>query len=402
MKIKRSIFSELQGQIENQKISLLVGPRQVGKTFLLSQLSDFAINQKLRTRFFDLEQPEDLLSFGSTEKIQLESLASGGDVIFIDELHYIKNISKLFKALHDRRKGPKVFASGSSALELHKHLKESMAGRIIMNRIFPLGQGELMQNPAFKADDFFRFGGLPGLINLDTENNKVNELQSIVSTYITKDIKGLIKEENIRAFNQLIYLIAENQGDLVVSANLAREIGMSKPTVEKYLEILSQTYVCHQVLSYSKNLGNELKKSKKYYLYDLGIRNSLLKDFRFAKDREDKGKLYESYVFLSLFKQLKPNMEIRFWRTKKGDEVDFIVLKNRIPLPIEVKSNISEPSVPKGIKKFLDNYDKAPGAIVFNDNLKDKIIYKGKTIRFQTFREAENVPYLQEIASSNF
>jgi hypothetical protein len=397
MKIKRNIFRDLAVQFNEPKISVLIGPRQVGKTFLLRELEADAKRRGLKTRYFNLEIPDDLLALGATDKEQFHTIISAGDVVFIDELYLLKNISHVFKAIFDSRgKKPKIFASGSSALELHSHLKESMAGRVIFNRIFPLSLGELRQKPGFKDEDILITGGMPGLVNLAKGDDAPNELQGIVATYINRDIKGLVREENVRAFNHMMYLLAEHQGSVVVSANLANEIDMSKPTVEKYLELLAQTYVCHTVPSYAKNLGNELKKSRKQFLFDIGIRNSLLKDFSSIGKRKDAGALRESFVALNLVRQLKANMELRFWRTKQGHEVDFIVVKNRVPYPIEVKSDMKRAEVPDGLKRFLAAYEDAPTAIVYNNGLADEIEYQGRRVRFLPWTEAEDVDFMQK------
>lgn len=396
MKIKRSIFNELIAQLDEPKISVLVGPRQVGKTFLLRELEAEAQKRGLKTRYFDFEIPDDLISLGATDKEQFDVLMSSGDVIFVDELYRLKNISHIFKAIFDsRKKKPKIFASGSSALELHTHLKESMAGRVIFNRIFPLTLGELKQQHGYHDEDALITGGMPGLVKLSSRNDVPNELQSIVATYINRDIKGLVREENIRAFNHLIYLLAEQQGSVVVAANLANEIDMSKPTVEKYFEILVQTYVCHSVPSYARNLGNELKKSRKLFLFDIGIRNSLVKDFSPIDERKDAGFLKESFVALNIIRQLKANMELCFWRTKQGHEIDFVVIKNRVPYPIEVKSGMKQLEIPNGMKKFLDVYKDAPLAIVFNDQLTDEVDYQGKKIRFLPWMASDDIDFMR-------
>ncbi|MBN1864916.1 MAG: ATP-binding protein [Victivallales bacterium] len=397
MKIKRLIFKELVAQFDEPKISVLIGPRQVGKTFLLRELEAEAQKKRLTTRYFDLEIPDDLLALGATDKEQFDVLMSSGDVIFVDELYRLKNISHVFKAIFDsRKKKPKIFASGSSALELHTHLKESMAGRVIFNRIFPLSLSELRQQPRYRDEDALLTGGMPGLVNLVKADDIPKELQNIVATYINRDIKGLVREENVRAFNHLIYLLAEQQGSVVVAANLANEIGMSKPTVEKYLELLSQTYVCHTVPSYARNLGNELKKSRKQFLFDIGIRNSLIKDFRPLSERNDAGFLKEGFVALNLVRQLKANMELRFWRTKQGHEVDFIVVKNRVPYPIEVKSDIKRAEIPDGLKRFLDAYADASEAVVFNDCLTDEVSYQGRRVRFLPWTHAEDIDFVHQ------
>ncbi|MBI4412616.1 MAG: DUF4143 domain-containing protein, partial [Deltaproteobacteria bacterium] len=157
------------------------------------------------------------------------------------------------------------------------------------------------------------------------------------------------------------------------------------------------TYTAHAVPSYSGNMANELKKSKKYYLYDLGIRNHLLKDYRRFKEREDQGALLESFVFLNLLCQQKPNMEIRFWRTKKGQEVDFIVVKNRVPLPVEVKSSLTDTTVPPGLAAFLRAYPKAPYGIVYNLTIQNETICEGRKVLFKKVEEATFLDYMQTL-----
>lgn len=144
-------------------------------------------------------------------------------------------------------------------------------------------------------------------------------------------------------------------------------------------------------------MANELKKSKKYYLFDIGIRNLLLKDFHAASHREDKSLLYETAVLLHLVIQLKPNMEIRFWRTKKGDEVDFVLLKNRIPIPIEVKSNLARPDVPKGLIQFLKRYPKAPFGIVFNASISEEVKIEGRPVFFKPWDQAAQLDFLEGV-----
>jgi predicted AAA+ superfamily ATPase len=238
---------------------------------------------------------------------------------------------------------------------------------------------------------------MPGLTHSSLPEDKIGILDNIVSTYLTKDIKALIQEENVRAFNSLLYLLAQNQGSMVSHSSLARETGLSEPTVLRHLEIMAQTYVCFPVTSFSQNLANELKKSKKYYLFDLGIRNGLLKDFRLPEAREDKGALYESFVLLQIVQQLKPNMEVRFWRTKKGDEVDFILIKNRVPVPVEVKSGLTDFSIPKGMRLFMKNYPKAPFGIVFSEELSGEAMADNRPVYFKPLSAASEIEYLQKL-----
>lgn len=397
MQVKRNIINRLRAEIIEPKVSILLGARQVGKTTLLRRIEALVREMGRTTAYYNLESSADLEKLSGTRRDVIQQLTSNGDVIFIDEFHYLENASKIFKAIVDQETPVKIFASGSSSLEIHKHLKESLAGRYYKTMIFPLTLSEYDQIPNASLDNYLMWGGMPGLIHCQSNEEKTRLLENIVSTYITKDIKGLIKEENVRSFNSMLYLLASHQGSLVLKSELAREVGVSEPTVARHLEILSQTYVCHLLNSYSGNLANELKKSMKVYLFDIGIRNSMLKDFRKPDDRNDKGAIYETFVYLHMILQLKPNMEVRFWRTKKGDEVDFILIKNRVPVPVEVKSNLKEAKTPSAMKAFLKAYPQSPFGIVFSNLTHSTAECEGKQIYFQRWEESENIEYLRKV-----
>jgi uncharacterized protein len=384
--IKRNILNKLQEELTQPEIVILLGPRQVGKTTLLRMLEDYAKQKGLRTAFFDLEQPQVLGDFNRPDKEILQTISESGELIFIDELQYLRNISKILKAIFDSRQKIKIICSGSSSLEIHKHLKESLAGRRFLYRIYPLEYAEIRNSyPDFRFGDYLRFGGMPGLTHTDSEERKQQTLNELLGSYILKDVKSLIKEENIRAFNHLLYLLAQNQGSIISVHSLSAEVGLSSKAINRYLDILEETYVNYRIYSYSKNLGNELKKSCKSYLYDLGIRNMLLKDFSAIDSRPDKGVILESFVFLQLQAMLMPNMEIKFWRTKDGGEVDFILLKDRRPIPIEVKSRITSLDVTSGLKRFLIRYPAVKTAYIINEGIEKEIKYGGCLIRFLTF-----------------
>ncbi|MDR1452834.1 MAG: ATP-binding protein [Candidatus Margulisbacteria bacterium] len=386
-KVKRNILAELLKEFALPQISILLGPRQVGKTFLLKELHREAQKRQLRCSYYNLELPSDNLKFNQDEAGVYKMLTTNTAVLFIDEFHYYPNISKLFKAIYDSNKKIKIFASGSSSIEIHKHLKESLAGRRLVTKINPLTLTEYAQknktrNPAKTLDEYLVYGGLPGLVHADNKEHKIRLLNELLETYIQKDIKSLLKEENIRAFNNLLYLLAERQGSLISVNNLANEIGLTSRTIEKYLTLLENTYTCFPLGSYSKNIGNELKKSRKFFLYDFGIRNTILKDFSASRSRKDFGAINESFVFLNLLWQLQPNMELRFWRDKSGNEVDFVLLVDRQPIPIEVKTTWSDAGIPQGLKAFLKRYPATTQAFVLSTNYIGVAKYKNTKIIF--------------------
>jgi predicted AAA+ superfamily ATPase len=207
-------------------------------------------------------------------------------------------------------------------------------------------------------DDYFVFGGMPGTIHLKSDADKKDLLADILQSYVLKDIKALIREENVRAFNVLVYLLAQRQGGLISAADLAREIGMSVRTVESYLEILSQTYVATPVFSFSNNLGNELKKSRKIYLYDPGIRNALLRDFRAPAERPDGGAVAEGFVFNELHRLVGPDAEGR---------------------------------IPKGIAAFIKRYPDTKRAYILHGGASHKARVNGTDCHFRPLTDVESV-----------
>lgn len=387
MKIERFKFKDLCRNLEQPEINILLGARQVGKSTLMAELEVHAKKLGLETISFNLEYPQDLLWFSRSDDEIFKELSSRKNiVIFIDEFHYLKNASKLFKGLYDLKKNIKVIASGSSSIEIHKHLKESLAGRRKIFKIFPLCLEE-WKDTGKTLDEFLLYGGLPGLLSIPKRDEKIEYLSQMVQTYLMKDIKGLVKEENVRAFNHLLFYLAEHQGNILPTSNLASEIGVTSKTVENYLEILEQTFIIYSVHSFSQKLSNELKKSRKYYFYDFGIRNSLLKDFSKIEERSDFGAILESATLKELKILQTANVEIRFWRTKQGDEVDFIWIEDRVPVPIEVKSRVENDRIPAGLLKFMKNYPKSKYGYVINNHRTEDVEIDEKIIKYRKVAE---------------
>lgn len=393
MEITRSLFALLEKEIDQPFVSVLMGTRQVGKSWLMRKLYRSCLDRGLQASYFDLEDPYTLRNFNADDASLMALLRQAGKVVFIDEFQYAKNATRIFKAIYDAGIGPKLFVSGSSSVEIHRHLKESLAGRFRVTMVTPLDYGtEYSTIPGFSFSDYLRFGGLPGVSSSGSEPEKMQLLRDILQAYILKDVRGLLREENIRAFNSLIYLLAENQGSLTTVASLAREVRLSEPTIGIHLDILDQTYIAFALDSYSTSLSNELKKSKKYYLYDLGIRNAVLRDFSSMEIRPDKGAIAETFVYLALRRKLLANMELKFWRNKRGEEVDFILLRDRLPTPIEVKYRLESPEIPSGVKAFLKAYPNVSEAWVFSTDLHADIDWDGCTVRFRTLEEADHFP----------
>ncbi|MCH2226406.1 MAG: ATP-binding protein [Candidatus Caenarcaniphilales bacterium] len=399
-KISRTILSKLISELENDKVLILLGARQVGKSFLMNELELKLKKASKKFNSYNLEIPKDNRIFARDELELYEEISEGVNYLFIDEFQYYNNASHLFKAFYDdRRKKIKVIASGSSALEMHKHLKESLAGRKKTYIIYPLSFKEA-QETKVSFNNYLLYGALAEILNIEQKTDKITALEEIHSTYILKDIKALIKEESISSFNALIYSLAQNQGQIISSNSLANDLRLNTQSLERYLEILEQTYVLYKLSSFSKNLSNELKKSKKYYFYDSGIRNSILNNFSSIEKRKDKGSIYEAYVAQFLTINSIPNSELRFWRTRNGDEIDFVFLKNQVPYLFEVKSKLKRKEIPNAMKIFLRNYREIGGAYIINENLDEELEYSGVTVRFIPINKLEEDLEIAEIFST--
>lgn len=394
---RQALEEQLRSEIDENYVSILIGARQVGKTTLMKKIETHCKKNKISTIFYNLENPHHLHALTGTDRDVFDTLHSHNGVIFIDEFQYLPNATKLFKALVDDDKKIKLFVSGSSSLEIHKHLTESLTGRYRKTIIYPLSSIEFSQQ--FSLDHYLKWGGLPGLIN---DKHPKRLLMQILQSYLMKDIKGLIKEENIRAFNHLLYLLAAHPDGPVSVSSLAREIGLSEPTVQSHLDIMSHTFTVFPLHTYAKNQGNELKKIKKYYLYDIGIRNALLNNFSAAHSRKDKGSLAELFVFHELKKQFKEDVELLFWRTKDKDEIDFIAVRNEIPIPIEVKYELKIPFIPPAFIKFFKKYPNTPFAVVLSQSLYEEREINGKTIYFLPYKDINTWFILKELIVTSF
>ncbi|GAB6091118.1 ATP-binding protein [Spirochaeta dissipatitropha] len=404
----RNQFESLYEQADARSISILIGSRQVGKSTLMQLLRE-RISQP--SEWYNLENPLHLALFEQGYTSFIRQVKT--NLLFIDEFQYCRNISSVFKAIYDLNPDIKIFASGSSSLDIQSHLKESLAGRKRQHIIYPLSLSEWLggtspelarissidttdpvdQAEAYrqKLDMFIRYGGLPGISSSDSDLEKREYLFGIYETYIAKDIKSFLNEESILSFNTMMRWLALHNGSMLQKASLSRTSGVSTRQIDKYLEILGGTFVLSQVLPLYNNKGKELTKTSKYYLYDQGIINSIIQDFRPAQLRTDIGTLHEQLVYWELKKQMDIRFQLKYWRTSDGKEVDFILEKDRQLLPIEVKTSWSAGKIPKGLRAFLALYPEVRQAVVLYNGAEHSVMYEDCTIWFAPHYKASRV-----------
>ena len=373
------IQRELQPQIIREtppKAVVIFGARQIGKTTLLSELS---LHEK-SVRWFngDLSTDHRLLQFSSTTDVELTLRQA--DTIVIDEAQRFPNIGLILKQLVDENirlnLGKKIFATGSSSLELAKGVKESAVGRLVHRQMWPLSiseiaaaksWGEICQN----IERLMIYGTYPAVFT-DPDHAEAT-LRNYCDGILYKDLFALAGIRQNEKFMHLVNQLAFNVGSEVNYDNLARDTGLSKTTVAAYLQLLEQCFIIKICPSFSRNLSNELKKGKKVYFCDNGVRNAIIGDFSpmAARRGQDASALWENFFFMERvkFHSIRNDLtDMYFWRTTSNNphKLDFLEVKNEKIRAFECKLS---PSAKARHKKFTTAYPDAPIQTVTPDDL---------------------------------
>lgn len=356
----------LRGTLRN-RAELILGPRQVGKSTMLDHLVQ---NQ----RFIKLTgEDEDDLSILADPKTFLTLTQQFPNVI-IDEAQFVPNIGRVIKRLVDNNTtDSRIFVTGSSALDLGGHLKESAAGRFNSYNLWPLSLEELAEHSSWievkrQINDRMTYGCHPDVIN-DPAHAK-EYLLDFTDSILYKDLFKLAEVRKPTDLTKLVTFLAANVGSEIRYGSIASELGIQNKTIERYVDLLASCFILKVVPSWSRNPTAELKLSKKIYFYDNGIRNALLKNFAPVPAREDKGALWENLFFterLKLHAFRRDGGEIYFWRTKKQHEMDFIEIVNGTIAAFECKAGNKINST--SIKAFSRAYPNIPVTVVSPDNI---------------------------------
>ena len=330
--IKRGIQDSVDGQAPPKAV-VIFGARRIGKTTLLEQIVDRNTSAWYTgDSYSDIERLK-LLSEGDVKTLLFQS-----DTLIIDEAQRIPDIGLLLKRLVDMNmtldSPVRIFVTGSSSLELAKGIKESAVGRLVQRQMWPLSVTELAQAPKSSWAKVLRdldwhlvYGMFPEVYN---EPQKARILlKDYVDGILCKDLFSLGGIRLNSKFEVLVRLLAYSVGSEVSYDSLARETGLNKTTVADYITLLEQCFIVKVCPSYAKNLANELKKGKKVYFCDNGIRNAIIENFDPLPSRHDRGALWENFFFMErvkLHSLLQDFCRIYFWRTsgKKTNELDFI------------------------------------------------------------------------------
>lgn len=330
MKIKRLIREKVIKNIqETDKISIIYGPRQVGKTTLSKEIIE---NLGLKTLSINADQGKFIDVLSSRDLDKMKSLVSGYELLFIDEAQRVPDIGINLKILHDEIPKLKIIATGSSSFDLANKVREPLTGRVWSYNLFPLAFCELKDiYNDFELKNILEtslvYGTYPDVFLTKNNQGKEDRLGEIGRSYLYKDILELQDVRQSGKINDLLKLISFQIGNEVSINELASSLGLNRETVDRYIDLLEKTFIIFRLSGFSRNLRKEVSKMDKIFFYDLGIRNAMIDNFKPLKDRNDSGALWENFLIVERIKFLAySNIKNSryFWRTHTGAELDYV------------------------------------------------------------------------------
>lgn len=368
--LKRLLEERVRTKILPNKAVLIFGARRVGKTILLRQIIDKFEGKVLLLNGEDL----DSVSILNEKSISNYShILDGVNLLAIDEAQAIPDIGSKLKLIVDEIPGISVVATGSSSFDLLNKAGEPLVGRSALFYLTPFSQREIGQvenalETRQNLESRLIYGSYPEVVTMSGYDNKAQYLGDIVNAYLLKDILSIDGLKNSGKMKDLLRLIAFQVGNEVSYDELGKQLGMSKNTVEKYLDLLSKVFVVFRLGGFSRNLRKEVVKAGKWYFYDNGIRNAIIGNFGPVSIRQDVGSLWENYLISERVKQNlneRLNKEFYFWRTYDGQEIDLIEETSDSLTALEFKWGDKTPVVPKA---FGIAYPEASFSVVNRDN----------------------------------
>ena len=392
IKLRVKYYTKIRNSIEKMPITVLIGARQVGKSSILKSL-----NIKRKKVFLDgqLDETNDLFKKQANIinylKIKLNEQLDG--ILIIDEFQMISKISTTLKVLVDNYPLLKILCSGSSSIDIIQKVEESLAGRVRMIEAYSLSLSEsilfkyhqvlLDEYNKYKLDtqteiisenirnlltQHLVFGGMPRTWLERNPVEKMRILHDIYSTYLLRDVKAFVKNKDRVGFNKLTRLLALQIGNLVNINELSRNTGLTYKKCEDYIYLLEQMYIIKLIEPFESNRRKAIKKMKKVYFLDLGIRNMIIQNFNEPDFRMDNGALFENFVLLERLKNKASYTKIYFYRTRDGAEVDFILndMFNLTSIVVKYKS-LKKPIYLKALANFNKD-EKVKYSYVVNKN----------------------------------
>ncbi|MEI6886184.1 MAG: ATP-binding protein [Bacteroidota bacterium] len=325
--VERHIKKEIQKFLFKKKTIVLYGARQVGKTTLVEEIIKELPGKKLLLNGDDADIRE-LLSQPNPEKLKL--LLGDHKIVVIDEAQRIPETGLALKIIHDNFKHIQLIATGSSSFELASKISEPLTGRKLDFFLHPFSFGEMIAYHGLLTekrllDHRMVFGYYPDIaLNQGIE---IKLLKSLASSFLYKDLLTLEQIQKPVLLEKILKALALQSGNEVSMSELGQLLGSDKSTIEKYIDLLEKAYIIYRLTGLNRNVRNEIKKGRKIYFCDNGIRNAILGNFLPLMSRSDTGALWENFLISERFK-LMSNEDIDFkpyfWRTTQQQEIDYI------------------------------------------------------------------------------
>jgi predicted AAA+ superfamily ATPase len=373
--IPRIIKNNIQNDLFKGKAIIITGPRQVGKTTLLEALRR---DNKLNALWLNCDEPDIRLSLENVTTTQLKVMIGKHQLVFIDEAQRVKNIGLTLKLLVDYFKEVQIVATGSSALELANEINEPLTGRKREYHLYPFSTAEMINSSSELEEKRLLeqrliYGFYPDIVN--DPANAQRSLMALSNDYLYKDLLSLESIRKPALLEKILLALAFQIGSEVSYSEIAQSVGADIKTVEHYVSLLEKCFIVFQIGAFSRNLRNEIKKGKKIYFYDNGIRNAIIKNFNSIQMRQDIGALWENFL---MSERRKINdytnhfVNSYFWRTHAQQEIDLLEESGGILSAKEFKWN---------------ERSKAKHPLVFSKTYPDSnfgIIHPGNYLEFLT------------------
>ena len=374
--IQRTILEQIKNSLFKGKTILLLGPRQSGKTTLLEMLSE-EINEKVL--LLDCDEPDIRKELTDASSTQLRQRTGNARVVMIDEAQRIKNIGITLKLFHDKIKDVQLIVTGSSALELTGETSEPLTGRKFEYFLFPISTEEMISDTDLTTEkrllkSRLLYGMYPGVIIEPGNERKI--LNNLAGSYLYKDIFAFQDVRKPEIIESLIEALALQIGSEVSYNELAGLLGIDQLTVRRYIDLLEKVFILFRLRSFSRNVRNELKQSRKIYFYDNGIRNAVLSNFSDIDLRTDKGALWENFLVSERFKLLNNHQifsNTYFWRTTQQQEIDYIEERDGRISAYEFKWN--QNAKKKIPLTFIKAYPESITELITSDNYIDFLMH---------------------------